>query len=405
MQESGELKQRIINNANQCVKCGLCAPHCPTYGLTLNENESARGRITLADNLAQGNIPLTEVTRKHLDHCLTCRACEAACPSDVKYGEIIDDLRQLTFQQRPPTAVYRQLTWLLSKPWRSRAAQRFLYCLQKTGVLWLLSQVGVLRLLHQQRLASFLPKLTWPRSQRQTLFTTKQASRGRIGLFLGCINQWCDQPVYAASIQLLNALGYDVVIPKQQTCCGAIWQHAGDHAQFQQQQQQNQQAFANVDAVVTIASGCTVSLHDYLTPLPKVWEITAFIADALSRQSLTFHALDKTVAIHVPCTQRNVLKTSGASQQCLAHIPDLKMVNVTESKHCCGAAGLNMLQHPETADPLVEKTLAQLEQLAPDYLVTTNIGCNLQFQRYLKQKGGGQKPVLHPVQLLAQQLN
>jgi len=83
----------LAANTDVCVKCGLCLPHCPTYLNTSDENESPRGRLSLIQGWAQGDLELTPKLTDHVDHCLLCRSCEAVCPANVPYGRIVDDFR------------------------------------------------------------------------------------------------------------------------------------------------------------------------------------------------------------------------------------------------------------------------------------------------------------------------
>src|SRR6478752_7087482 len=64
--------RRLLELADQCVMCGLCLPHCPTYRISLDEAESPRGRIALARWIAGGRLAPDATALTHLDQCLDC---------------------------------------------------------------------------------------------------------------------------------------------------------------------------------------------------------------------------------------------------------------------------------------------------------------------------------------------
>ncbi len=86
-----------------CVHCGFCLPACPTYVLWGEEMDSPRGRIYMMKKSAQGEAPLDQRFRLHMDNCLGCMACMTACPSGVQYNKLIEDTRAQVERNIPRT--------------------------------------------------------------------------------------------------------------------------------------------------------------------------------------------------------------------------------------------------------------------------------------------------------------
>src|SRR5690242_4556195 len=158
-----------LSVADQCVKCGMCLPHCPTYRVTLDEAESPRGRLALMQGMASGLLVPDAKVEAHLDGCLTCRACEVVCPALVPYGRLIDSAREHLAEHRPArTRTARLMAAVLTQPWVRALALLPLMLYQRLGLQWL---VRTLRLLGRGKLArleSLMPRLHWPRAPAVT---------------------------------------------------------------------------------------------------------------------------------------------------------------------------------------------------------------------------------------------
>ncbi len=190
------VQKTISQLANQCVLCGLCLPHCPTYQVFHTENESPRGRISLFKALADGDLSLTDELFESLDHCLGCRACENMCPSEVDYSKISDLSRQQLVQSIQTQQSVKQKiteTLLQNAPLRSLAR---------------LSN----RLTGQSSLEQYYPV---------------DNAFGKVALFTGCTGELFETQTLLDGIRLLNACGYEVVVPENQHCCGAIKRRQG----------------------------------------------------------------------------------------------------------------------------------------------------------------------------------
>jgi glycolate oxidase iron-sulfur subunit len=402
---STAVRMHIAELADQCVKCGLCLPVCPTYRVARNEAESPRGRIAFAQALVSGRLAATPTLTTHLDQCLACMSCEQVCPSHVRYGDLLLATRSLMREsnaRRP-----RGMRFLLARPRLLRNGLRLANwpilraCIQSRIMQKALRPLGLDRVARELPL---LPRITaLPRRA-----TPVAPARASVGLFLGCVAAEMDRDVHAGAVRLLQALGYDVVLPRGQACCGALAAHAGDIEGADALAVPTRRAFVDsgVDTVLVSASGCYGTLRDRSLAGSgiRVREIHEFLAGDDRIDDLKFRPLDIRLALHTPCTQTNVAAAAGAIQRLLTRIPQMEIVPLPDEPRCCGAAGDYFLHHAAIADTLRAEKLGQVAALAPALLVTSNVGCRLFLENGLRQRGD-HIPVVHPIALLAQQLD
>lgn len=316
-----------------------------------------------------------------------------------------------------PKGLQQQLTQtglkLTTQKNRQRILQTGLYYYQKTGLQYLLRKSGLLKLLRLSRFDRLLPEIN-PWRPFKPAYPAKAAIRGRLGLFTGCTGNLFDQQTLQHSIALLQRLGYEVIVPEQQTCCGALHQHQGKIETAVQLALQNIQAFAGVDTIIYIASGCGAQLKEYPNfswPddeqtgraglfADRSREICSFLASEDLSQ-FHFRGLNQTVAIHTPCSLSNNLRKPDASMAILQHIPDIQLTAIPAETGCCGAAGSYMLSQATLAGRIRETSLKAINELNAQLITTTNIGCALHLNAGLPDK----QSVTHPVTLLARQLD
>ncbi len=387
--------------------CGLCLPHCPTYNKTRNEAESPRGRISLILGLAQGELEADTKLRGHLDNCLLCRACEAVCPSGVAFGPLMDGARNALAQDTPQTEQRIPLETLATDKKRQRRDARLLWLADKSGLRALGRGLGLPRALGLERFEQLAPKIRRPHDWRP-YYPAKGERRGDVALFIGCFSDMLDQVTLDDAVTLLNACGYGVHVPASQTCCGALHQHSGDGDGARQLAQQNLDAFRGLglDAVISTATGCGGHLKEYeeiaSAGLP-LRDINSFLNQIEWPHTLRPRALKQKVAVHEPCSQRNVLKQADAPYALLKRIPQLELVALPGNSQCCGAAGSYMIDHPDMADRLRQDKVDAIRQAQPEILVSSNIGCALHIAAGARA-AGIRLELLHPVSLLARQL-
>lgn len=419
-------KKQLIEESNRCVACGLCLPHCPTYRILQSEADSPRGRIAMINGVVTNRIPLNEKFILHLDRCLTCRACESVCPNNVAYGDLIDQARKIILaSEMPPhpnqhtrkhqSAFFQTLlaSWI-TRPARLERLRSLIGLLQNSGMFPLLQKTVFSNRGAIARMLKQLPSITFPVDKQhkkrifqrswQTFYPAIGQEKGQVGLFLGCIARITDAQTLNAAIYVLNHTGYSVRIPAEQTCCGALHQHAGEPEKAQQLMQQNQRAFSehDVHAIITTASGCGAQISTTKESF-RVIDISKFLIQAADWNTLTFKPLAQKIAIHDPCSLRHVLHDQDYPHQLLKHIPDAQVVFLADNDQCCGAADAYCIEQPELSDKLLDAKIKILMQSGAQILATSNVGCAMHIASGLRDTGSTIE-VLHPVTLLARQI-
>jgi glycolate dehydrogenase iron-sulfur subunit len=407
--------QEIIE---KCVHCGFCLPVCPTYALWGQEMDSPRGRIYLMKMALEGTAVMNEKWVSHFDSCLGCVACMPACPSGVDYGKLIEATRaQIERNYNRPTAdkVHRGFLFeTFTKPERLKFLRWPLLAYQKTGLQAALRAAGWFRLLPKSMGAmdGLLPKVT--PTERVALVTPAQGEkRKRVGLLLGCVQRTFFSHVNAATARVLAAEGYEVVAPGEQSCCGALFVHAGEEERAKDLARNTIDVFerANVETIVINAAGCGSNVKEYAHLLrddaayaqkakhfaAKCKDISEILAEQAPRADRK--ALRVRVAFHDSCHLQHAQGIRAQPRALLAQIPGLELMEIPESPICCGSAGIYNLVQPEAAAELGDRKARLIAPLKAEVVATGNPGCILQLQASLR-KINHRIPVLHTIQLL-----
>jgi glycolate oxidase iron-sulfur subunit len=397
-----------LADADLCVKCGLCLPHCPTYLDSRQEGDSPRGRIALMQGLATAAIPLTPRLEAHLDGCLDCRACEKVCPADVPYGALLDAGRALLARQQPRrTRSLALISTVLANARLLSMAAWLLWFHRASGLQSLIRRLHLLGSGRLARLESLLPKIAAPMAP--PLATAGGAPT--VDLFAGCVTRVAERNVLEDAARLLAACGCTVRLPPRQTCCGALDQHGGRSQAATQLARRNLAAFAGgTGPVIAIASGCAATLGEYaaLSPGADAADFARRVRDPGRLllelgTGLQFRPLPARAALHMPCTLQNVIGERTAWRRLLARVPQLEIMELDPAQACCGAAGLHFLTDPAAADRLLQPKLETARLQRPQFVLSANVGCSLHLAAGLR-RSGLDIPVLHPLTVLARQL-
>lgn len=403
-----------IPELDQCVHCGLCLNHCPTYRVTRLETESPRGRIHLVRAASEGRIEPGERFAEHIYLCLMCRACETACPSGVQFGRIAEAAREVL---GPPGSRVGRAVALLAfrqlfpKLGRLRFLARALRFYQRSGLRTVARRVLPRRLREMEAMLPPVPdRFFTPEAE---IMPAVGARRARVALLNGCVMPLLFGDVNAATVRVLRRNGCEVVIPTHQGCCGALNVHNGETVAAKDMARRNIDVFqaAGVDAVIVNAAGCGATMKEYAHLLrddPRYAEnakrFSAMVKDAsefLAELGLSgpLGPVEMTVTYQDPCHLAHGQKIRAQPRQLLAAIPGLKLVEMDASDRCCGSAGIYNITHPEMSRTLLDEKMTSISRTGAAAVVAPNPGCMLQI-RYGAQRKGSGVAVYHLMDLL-----
>jgi len=389
-----------------CVHCGLCLPHCPTYQETGRESSSPRGRIYLMRGVAEQRIPLDELVVEEMSFCLACRACESACPAGVRYGHLVEGMRAEIDARGARGRVRRfaerfALRRVVASPRVLHAFAGALRAYQRSGLQRAVQATRLLSLVPPlARMERMLPKL--PDAHRAPLvIPARGARRGRVAFFSGCVMPEVFGPANAATIDVLARNGFEVEVPAGQGCCGALHRHAGDPEAADRLHAANRAAFRldGIDALILNSAGCGAAMRDAGDALArKVRDVTEFLAEAGLRE--TPSPLRLRVAYDDPCHLLHGQRVAAAPRALLRAIPELELFDLPGCRDCCGAAGIYSLTQPAMSARLLERKVQAIRETQAQVVATGNPGCLLQIGAGVR---AARLPVevLHPIELLA----
>jgi len=446
-----------------CVHCGLCTAACPTYLESGNENDSPRGRIYLMRGVTDGRLELTQEVRRHLELCLDCRSCETACPSGVQYGRLIEPFRiAMERVARPESskgvvnedesspeitpfedsgcathAASKTHDWfhrlilfgMFPYPRRVRLALGPARLAQVLGLDWLFEKLGLFKLLpaRLKQLHDMLPRFRYFSPRLPEFLPALGKRRARVALFTGCVGDVIFRETNWATARVLQANGCDVVVPREQVCCGAIHYHSGNEGPALEFMAENCRAFnaTDVDAIIVNVAGCGSMLKDYGEIVQRgAWSVerqtpSSDAATLNAERSTAFASKVRDISeflvelgpvqppgelpiratYHDACHLVHAQKIRTQPRKLLEMIPKLELVPLEESEICCGAAGTYNLTEPEMAERLATRKHQHIKATGAQAVLTANAGCLLQIGRKIREAG---LPIwaAHPIEAL-----
>ena len=397
---SGEEAESILRT---CVHCGFCTATCPTYQLLGNELDGPRGRIYLIKSVLEG-AAVTETTQRHLDRCLTCRACETTCPSGVRYARLLDIGRAVVDDKVGRKAGERVLRYLLrailARPRRLAPLVRVAQLVRP------LLPPGLRRRVPAPISSARIPTTRVPGDSNPECVIALE----------GCVQSVLAPEIDAATARVLDRFGISMLQPPGAGCCGALSYHLGALAEGLDFMRANIDAWwpaieDGAQAIIATSSACAATIKEYGELLARdaryadkaarVSELARDPAQLFDRERLERLAASppsgRRVAFHSPCTLVHGQGLVGAVEQILA-ASGYQLTTVADAHLCCGSAGTYSVLQPALSARLLQNKLEALGRDAPRLIATANIGCLLHL------RSGTSTPVVHWMQLVDERL-
>ncbi len=401
-----------------CVHCGLCLASCPTYVELGTEMDSPRGRIVMMRALQEGHAQLDAEIVGHLDLCLGCRACETACPSGVRYGELIEGVRPFIEQHYRRPLLERVKRWMMNKTFPNPLGARLFALSLKVG-----AALGLARFAHSEAMPVKLRYWLGLLPERGTVssapllerYPAIGEKRHTVAVLSGCVMSTVFGATNQSTVKVLRHNGCEVLVPKAQSCCGALLLHNGDKLNALSLARHNIDVFGKLelDALIINAAGCGAMMKEYgelfkddpayRDKAERLTEKMKDVAEFVGSIPLTppTREVRAKVTYHDACHLAHGQGVREQPRALLRAIPGLTFANLPESDWCCGSAGTYNLTQPEMAARLLERKVGNIQATEADVVVTGNPGCLMQIRAGLQQHGLPIQAV-HTIDLLAQ---
>jgi len=407
---------KVLEDTEQCMKCGFCSYVCPVYKEERIESGVARGKNELVKALLNGDLELNSDLADRLYKCTACMACTESCPAKAPIPRIVlaaraDIARELGVRS-PYGLAYRNLLTnrnLLGQILKYGRYFQSAFMPQTNGTLRHLPSL-ISGMTKRKQVPAIAPKFL-----SQLVDTVNKPAPGvkpilRVGFFPGCMNEFVSPHIAIKTIDFLTRRGVEVVLPREQGCCGAAaFLGGGDFATGRKIADQNVAAFSNLDYIVTGCATCSCTLREYphfLADNPerksaydkfagKVKHIAQFLVDTMALPASSFQTSPelkgKKLTWHDPCHLNRHLGVKEQPRQILKSLANGNYIEMPNADRCCGMAGQFSLFYYDLSQKIAEKKVESIEASDADIVVTACPGCQLQLEENIARRNKPQK--------------
>jgi glycolate oxidase iron-sulfur subunit len=352
---------------------------------------SARGRLKLLSGLLNNQLVQSKTLNERIFSCILCGSCEKLCPTQVEITE----------------AIYHGRGLLTPLDWKSRYLRQVIrYSLQRPmlgfRIVRMLQGMGVTpgKVLGILGTKFDIAVPHSPLKDEQQQIYKPDRKIGRIALFTGCSTNFLFPHLGESLINVLLHLGYEVVLPKGEVCCGVPLRSLGLEDEAVEMAKKNYEIFSRlkVEAILSLCPTCILSIKVQYPKLigkglDKAIDLSSFLMDKLDLQQAPLFKSFKTVTYHDPCHLNYSLGIKEEPRE-LIRYSGAELIEA-EGEGCCGFGGVFSLLYKDISGHLLEKRVDAYMNTGAEAVVTACPGCMLQLSSGIKDKS-----LLHIIELI-----
>lgn len=356
---------------SKCVRCGTCKTLCPTYLTTLNETMGARGRVAMLGELGMKRLAPGRNLAEKIFSCMLCGACKGMCPAGIDIPEVI----------------YRGRSVLKETFRRGRLARTALKLSAR-------NMDAVFSMLRMARKLSFglggIPEITSRPFKKNVQIFKNIKKISRVAVFAGCSVNYFYPDLGNALSSILLAKGYEVVVFKGESCCGAPFRSMGLEDAAAELAGKNIEHFNKVraEAIISMCPTCTMVIKEQYPILTgdtiaNIMDVNEFLVKSGITEGL--ETGPSTVTYHDPCHLSYGLNIKDQPRQVLKGIKGVKLVEMARADDCCGFAGLFSMYFKDMSEDIGRKKIDSISDTSADTVVTSCPGCIMQLENLRKK--------------------
>jgi glycolate oxidase iron-sulfur subunit len=354
--------------------------------------------MALIKAIRDGRLAVSDRYRSRLASCTGCLACEESCASGVPVSAILQAAKEQAAEEAGTGTVNAVIAGIIKHPAAFRLVARLApMALHFSGRA--IKGRG-------SSLESGVQSSRFNVQRLRTAENKRRKAKGTIIFFPGCAITYFQPDIGTAMNTVLNALGYDMVVPSGLNCCGRPLLSLGDRKSAVELAAHNSRIFAELeaDAIVTACASCGLTFKKEYPKLlppgskrPVVLDIHEFLAS--KPRKLRLRPVQQSITIHDPCHLGRGQGLSGAARDLLAGVPGITILEMQNADRCCGFGGVMRVTQRGLSDGIAEEKVKSIIATGASITATGCPGCRMQLTDALR-RAGSDVTVLHPVQIL-----